>query len=69
MTRKRFIKLLMATRTPRNDAIRIADEFRLKGWPYNAALRATLWFAFRQLFEVCLEGLSSRTCAEAQSDG
>lgn len=69
MTRKRYIKQLMAVGVPRNTAIRMADEFRFKGWPYNAALRVTLWFVFRQLFEACLEVLSSRPGAEARADG
>lgn len=69
MTRKRYIKQLMAVGVPRNTAVRMADEFRLKGWPYNAALRVTLLFVFRQLFEVCLEVLSSRTGAAARADG
>lgn len=69
MTRKRYIKQLMAVGVPRNTAIRMAADFRRKGWPYNAALRVTFWVVFRQTFEACLEVLSSRTGAEARADG
>lgn len=34
MTRKRFIKLLMATGRPRNDAVKIAEVVPMFGWSY-----------------------------------
>lgn len=69
MTRKRYVKQLMAVGVPRNTAIRMAAGFRRKGWPYNAALRVTVWVVFRQTFEARLEVLSPRTGVEARADG
>ena len=34
MTRKRFIKCLMATRISRNDAVKIAEVVQMFGWSY-----------------------------------
>jgi len=36
-TRKRFIKFLMANKISRNDAVKIADNYRAKGVPYSRA--------------------------------
>ena len=40
MTRKRFIKLLMATGRPRNDAVKIAEVVPKFGWSYAQVHRA-----------------------------
>ena len=42
MTRKRFIKLLMATGRPRNDAVKIAEVVPKFGWSYAQVYRAVL---------------------------
>lgn len=34
MTRKRFIKRLMATGRPRNDAVKVAEVVPMFGWSY-----------------------------------
>lgn len=39
MTRKRFVKLLMASGVDRNTANGSAKQFRVMGWPYEFA-----WF-------------------------
>lgn len=43
MTRKRFIKLLMSKGVERNDANRIAKEFRRGRWSYEIAWIALEW--------------------------
>ena len=46
MTRERFVKLLMAKGVERNDANRIAQEFRKGNLPYEFA-----WIAFEWRME------------------
>lgn len=38
MTRKRFIKLLMSYRIPRNHAVKIAADYNSRNIPYEIAL-------------------------------
>lgn len=40
MTRKRFIRCLMATRVSRNDAVKIAEVVPKFGWSYAQVHRA-----------------------------
>lgn len=51
MTRKRFIKLLMAYRIPRDEAVRAAKAARRYRLPYHAAHELALVVMFKQLLQ------------------
>lgn len=48
MTRKRFVKLLMSEGVKRNNANRIAQEFRKGSFPYKFAWIALEWRFLRE---------------------
>lgn len=52
MTRKRYIKLLMALPAPRNEAAQCADYARAKGYSYAAAGREFAGYILRLLQEM-----------------
>lgn len=51
MTRKRFIKLLMATRMSRDEAVRAAKAARRYRLPYHAAYELALVAMFQRFLQ------------------
>lgn len=75
MTRKRFVKLLMATGRPRNDAVKIAEVVPMFGWSYAHVYRAVFgsiaqWAALAaELVATMAVILRAARAPEADGDG
>lgn len=69
MTRKRFIKQLMAVGVSRRTAVHSAQAARAAGRSYDLVFRALMCWIYGQLITEVADFIAGRPCAEAGGDG
>lgn len=70
MTRKRFIKRLMAVGVSRRTAVHSAQAARAAGRSYDLVFRALMcWIYCGQLITEVADFIAGRPCAEEGGDG
>ena len=69
MTRKRFIKQLMAMGVSRRTAVHSAEAARATGKSYDLVLRALMYWIYGHLIAEVSDIVAGRPGAEARVDG
>ena len=69
MTRKRFIKKLMAVGVSRRTAVQSAQAARAAGRSYDLVFRALMCWIYGQLITEVADFIAGRPCAEEVGDG
>lgn len=69
MTRKRFIKQLMAVGVSRNTAVQSAAAARATGRSYDLVSRLVMFWIYGHLIAEIADIVPGRPCAEAGGDG
>lgn len=69
MTRKRFIKRLMAVGVSRRTAVQSAQAARAAGRSYDLVSRALMCWIYGHLITEVADFIAGRPCAEEGGDG
>lgn len=69
MTRKRYIKQLMAVGVSRRTAAHSAEAARATGKSYDLVFRALMYWIYGQLITEVTDFITGRPGAEARADG
>lgn len=69
MTRKRYIKQLMAVGVPRNTAVHAAEAALATGKSYDLVFRALMYWIYGQLITEVTDFIAGRPRTEVWVDG